>query len=168
MIKEMLEQINIPLLNVRIKKEAYNKIIAEAIASPGECSGFGMIKMIGDTFEIYDIVVPKQINTRASTTIDPDDLVSIILELDEQGKTTEDWHCWWHSHADSNVFYSGTDEDTIANVMNYFSKDYRYLVSIVVNKRCEITARIDIDIKAADNYYIRVTHYVPCQIGDAL
>lgn len=125
------------------------------MAHKTECSGFGLVKKTGNNFLIYDVVIPKQQNSSAYTVLDTDSLCEIANELISTGKDTADWHCWWHSHASFNVFYSGTDKATIGGFMSFYSPETSYLISIVVNHRKELICRLDIK------------HPIEMTIGDA-
>lgn len=133
-----------PYFKVEIEESACRKIMDITMASKGECSGFGMVKKQGNSFLIYDVVIPKQSNSASHTEIDVDAMCEMMSDMAMEGKDTADWKCWWHSHADFNVFYSGTDNATIESFMEFVSPENAYLISIVVNHAGDMVCRLDI------------------------
>lgn len=116
----------------------YQKIMHWVKKSNYEVSGFGNVKYDkkNKIFTVVDAFLVKQQNTSASTTTDEADLGKLMYEQDKafgDGSVK----LWWHSHADMNVFWSGTDLDTI--------KKYGgngYIVATVFNKKEEMRSAV--------------------------
>lgn len=84
-------------------------------ASPQECSGFGVTKVIGGNIYVTDVIMAKQSNGGATTDIEADAVAKAMYRMkDVDGEL----NFWWHSHANMEVFWSSTDKDTIAMFAN--------------------------------------------------
>lgn len=124
---------------IYITQKVYNKMFQYVAATDNEISGLGIVEELpGIGIVITDIYLLKQINTPASTELDPMDVSKLLTELAKQGKETR-LLLWWHSHANMDTFWSGTDNRTIEGL-----KSGSYFISMVVNKRFDIKARIEI------------------------
>jgi len=75
-----------------------------------EISGLGTVEIIDGVPIVTDVYMLKQECTGASTDIDQDAMMDLILHAHKKGKVL---NYWWHSHADMGVFWSGTDTATI-------------------------------------------------------
>jgi len=142
---------NFKNFEIKINKEVYDKMFNFVMESKGEVSGFGKVDKIDNKFYIKDVFAPEQKNTFATTEIDSKHISRILVEMAKRGYDSADWRCWWHSHGNGSVFFSGTDLNTIEKFMEFGNKDF-YLISIVVNRFNEILCRID--IKSFINFYI--------------
>ena len=124
---------------IYINQKAYTKMFQYVAATDNEISGLGIIEEIAGTgIVITDVYLLKQINTAATTELDPMDVSKLLTELAKQGKETR-LLLWWHSHANMDTFWSGTDIRTIETL-----KAGSYFISMVVNKRFDMKARIEI------------------------
>lgn len=124
---------------IYISQKAYTKMFQYVTATDNEISGLGIVEELpGIGVTITEVYLLKQTNTPASTELDPMDVSKLLTELSKQGKETR-LLLWWHSHANMEVFWSGTDTDTIEGL-----KSSSYFMSMVVNKRFDIKARIEI------------------------
>jgi len=79
-----------------------------------------------------------QVVTGSSTELSSQDIAKFLNEYISAGKDPSTLKFWWHSHANMDVFWSGTDNSTI----NRFSSDW--LVSMVSNKRGQFKVRFDV------------------------
>ncbi len=120
------------LNNTRIifDREAYSKILYFVDKSYQEVSGLGkVIREADGTFLVKDVMMLPQKNTMGSTDIDATDVAKAQYEM---RNTPGELNFWWHSHVDMDVFWSGTDIDTIASIGGA-----GYVVASVFNKRRE-------------------------------
>lgn len=87
---------------------------------------------------VFDIHVVKQECGPCSTIMDDNEVLELYSEMESTSPgSSANLNCWIHSHADMDVFWSGTDDSTIDDLVD------GYLLSIVVNKKGDILARID-------------------------
>lgn len=107
----------------------------------GEVSGIGksVINEDGDAV-VTDIALFDQECTGATTDIDDEALAKFMNDLHQAGESLADWNLWWHTHADMSVFWSSTDDNTIAE----HSGNHDYLISIVTNKKGDLKGRLDV------------------------
>lgn len=132
-------------LDVYITDKALGKLYAFADECPIEISGFGLGYLTDDgTPVIVDLTIPKQKCSGAETDMDKEDIYRIVQEAAEEDLRLL---CWWHSHAQMEVFFSGTDEATIRDFGS------PWMINIVVNKKHELKMRVDLfpqmDVKFA-------------------
>lgn len=85
-------------------------------AVKGEISGFGKVSWEKNKIIVKDIIILPQTCSVASTTLTEAGLSKFLFELIQQGRKPEEWKLWWHSHADFETFWSGTDTNTIAKI----------------------------------------------------
>ena len=122
-----------------ITQKAYNKMFQYVVSTGNEVSGLGVVEeMQGTGVTITDVFLLDQVCGPASTELDPMDVSKLLTELAKQGKETR-LLLWWHSHANMETFWSGTDNRTIQGL-----KSGSYFISMVVNKRFDIKARIEL------------------------
>ena len=124
---------------------ALQKIRLYIEKADGEISGLGKITndRENERVLIEDVILLDQKNTGASTNIDQDSLAKFYDELMQKGEDTSHWKLWWHSHADMDVFWSGTDTSTIDD-FDTEQDSNNFFVSVVGNKAGEFKCRIDV------------------------
>ena len=88
---------------------------------------------------ITDFMIFDQVVTGASTIISDESQAKFLNELMKNDEDPAIWNIWWHSHCDMGVFWSATDDKTIEE-----HTSQSYLISLVVNKKMEMKARLDI------------------------
>jgi len=124
-----------------IYREDYLRLVAYALEAKGEISGFMKVAQHddGQGFHIHAPVIFEQECTGVTTDLDTtsvakffDDIVRV-----QNGDPTE-YRCWWHSHVEMEVFYSGTDNKSI----DEFTEDWGFAIGITVNRKGEIYTRI--------------------------
>jgi hypothetical protein len=126
-----------------IPQHIYHKMLAYAQVCDGEISGWGKTKVTKKKDDnvtyvtVLDIRIFKQTVTDTHTSIDADALTKFYVELAKEGENMSNWNLWWHSHNDFNVFFSSEDEKTIKKTAS------GRLYSICINKKGELTARVD-------------------------
>jgi hypothetical protein len=122
-----------------IQSTAYQKIRAYTDICPKEISGLGKVEMIDGKLTVTDVTIFEQTVSASHSTIPPEALAKFQNDMVKKGGSMKQWCLWWHSHAEMGVFFSGTDTNTIDS-----STEFPYLVSLVVNKKGDSKARIDV------------------------
>lgn len=118
---------------IYVDYDVYRKIMYWVDKAPGEISGLGKVQILEDgSFLVSSAILCKQVNTGTSTDIDATDLSKAMFALkDEPGEL----RFWWHSHANMEVFWSGTDWATIKELSSQ-----GWFLSMVFNKKEEYRA----------------------------
>lgn len=131
------------MIKVEISELAYQKVKHWVHKSNKEVSGFGVTSSRRDgndtVFTVHDAYLLEQEVGAAHTDIDAKALGKLMHKVltDETygranaGRYRLNW--WWHSHVNMEVFWSGTDKNTITDI----GKNGLCLAS-VFNKRDEI------------------------------
>lgn len=131
------------MIKVEISELAYQKVRHWVHKSNKEVSGFGVTSTRREghdtIFTVHDAYLLEQEVGAAHTDIDAKALGKLmhkVLTDDVYGKANAgkyrlNW--WWHSHVNMDVFWSGTDKNTIIDI----GKNGLCLAS-VFNKRDEI------------------------------
>ena len=130
-----------------IAQTVYEELFKYVDSFEGECSGCGLIEQVKHEFEkdkpeyeykLKEIFLPNQKNTSATTNIEDSEVHSLITQLIQEDKNPEELKFHWHSHKDMSVFHSTTDTENYEDL-----KTGEWLVSIVINSKREIYARLD-------------------------
>lgn len=127
---------SIPEYKINIDNVIYQKIMHWINKATGEVSGLGKLTIDKDTglIEIKSAVLLKQENTSASTDLDGAAIAKAMFETrNDEGYLN--W--WWHSHVNMDVFWSGTDMDTIRDIGKH-----GFVVATVFNKKNEMLSSI--------------------------
>jgi proteasome lid subunit RPN8/RPN11 len=125
--------------HIKIDREVYEKMLAYVDECPTEISGFGTIEMQPNGIRVTDAFLIDQEVTSASTDMDTEAIYAAVNEATLKGEDTSTWGCWWHSHANMQVFFSQTDLKTIDIL-----RSSTPLVSIVFNKRREYSCQVNL------------------------
>jgi hypothetical protein len=129
--------------------------------SEGEVSGIGKVERLGsEDFLVTEILLIEQESGWAYTELNQEALARFLEELISKGEDPATYRLWWHSHANGDVFWSGTDETTCRRFGN------QWMLAIVANKGGEILGRIDVyePIHLASELPVRV--YTPLEEGE--
>ena len=126
-------------LRLHLLPEVEQRIRHYTDLADGEVSGLGTIEEFDGGFLVDNVYLPKQTCSPGGTTLDDDAVATLLMELDAAGEDSGRLRFWWHSHAHHDVFWSQTDEDCIEGLANG-----DYVLSLVVNKRGAMLARLDI------------------------
>lgn len=118
---------------VHITEKAKNKLDLYIQLADGEISGLCRIKVEEEKIIVTDLFILKQEATGSTTDLDEQALTDFLTNETHP----EEIRGWWHSHAHMGVFFSSTDEETMAS----FGGDW--LIGIVGNKDGEYKARIN-------------------------
>ena len=98
---------------LKIENEVYQKVMHWVNKADFEVSGFGVIEIEDGVPVVKDAILLDQVGSSAETEIDPNDINKAEYMLrDHPGEMR--W--WWHSHVNMAVFWSGTDQATIAQL----------------------------------------------------
>ena len=124
---------------VAMPKPIYQKLMYYIMATTDEISGLGMCRKEGSRITIYELIMPKQENTGASTEIDEEDLSKIITDMVRANRDMSELRLWYHSHSNMKCFWSGTDEATCRKI-----GQGDWFLSIVANRKKQLLARLDI------------------------
>jgi hypothetical protein len=125
-------------IKILVEAEAMAQLKLWVQLAKGEISFLGLVDQVEDGFIITRIFLPFQSCNGAATNIEADAVAKLMIELEAKGIDTSNLKAWIHSHADMQVFWSGTDTSTIEKF-----KPEDYFVSLVINKKNEIKARVD-------------------------
>lgn len=125
-------------LTIYITPWAKMKLDAYIDAVTTEISGLGKAVVRDKAIYIEDIYLLKQESGGSDTDLDQQAIAEFMMELMEKGEDIASLKVWWHSHANMNVFWSGTDSDTAKKFGN------GWMVSVVGNRRGEYKCRLDV------------------------
>lgn len=129
-----------------------------------EVSGLGDVERIPEGYVITKLRFFEQECTASETEIKPETLEKLSQSAIDNNEDLTSMRLWWHSHAKMGVFWSKTDDDCIESLLSAFSgSDKRYVMSIVVNHKGELLARMDF----LDPVKMTFNH-VPLLIGSRL
>lgn len=117
-------------LNVVISPEVWGKVNVWVQHCDGEVSGMGKVQRKGNTLFVTEAYLLDQVSTGSETELDPSAVAKLMTETITDGG---DLTWWWHSHANMDVFWSGTDHKQI----NELSKN-NYVLATVFNKKKEM------------------------------
>jgi len=126
-------------MNLKITIDAYYKLKYFTENVDGEISGLGKVRELSDCLEVYDIEIFEQRVSGISSNLDTEILAKFLTDKAVKNESVKDYKVWWHSHSSMDSFFSVIDETTIDQ-----SSEFPYLVSIVINKKSKIQARLDI------------------------
>lgn len=133
-----IDALKVELPRVYIPLETKQRLDLYIQCCDHEISGLGTVRRRGKDFVIDQIYLFEQNVTAASTNLDPKDLSKFLVEIIGLGQDPEEIKFWWHSHASMDVFWSSTDENTIALFKN------QWMISLVGNKAGAYLVRVDI------------------------
>lgn len=126
------------ITQVFIDLVAQEKLWAWTRMAKGEVSMLGLVEDTPEGPAITDLFLMRQTCTAASTDMDRADVARLLFDLGAAGIEGQ-LRAWVHSHASMDVFWSKTDDDCIEGL----AAD-PYCVSLVVNKRGDMRARVDL------------------------
>ena len=124
--------------NVFITPLAKQKLDLYIYCCKDEISGFGTVDEVDDGFLITDVFILKQECSSANSDMDSKDVSTFLVEAVKSGFDPSKIKLFWHSHADSGVFWSGTDDRTIDELSE------SWLISIVGNRSLNYLVRLDL------------------------
>lgn len=122
-----------------IPKEVEEKLNYYVQAVDSEIAGMGRVSIKGDVITVDEVRIYQQSVTGGTADLSSASLAKFMDELIKEGQSPKDWILWWHSHVNMAAYFSAIDTGTMAT-----STEYQLLISLVVNKRRERQARIDL------------------------
>ena len=126
-----------PKINLNISEKAFRKMSFYSKECDSEILGLLIIDKEENKLIVEDVILLEQEASYGSCELDEEKLAKFMFKYPKKlGKIRG----WWHSHAESGVFWSVTDENTIERLQ----KTMRYVLSIVTNKKGEILLRVDV------------------------
>ena len=120
-----------------IAAPAFKRLALYIELCPFEVSGLGTVEPIGRDLLVTEVFLIRQRASDSDTELDPQAVGDHLLETVQKGGDPTALRLWWHSHGGGPIFWSETDEETIAALQ------IDQLVSIVGNKRREFGCRLD-------------------------
>lgn len=121
-----------------IAAAAFQRLRLSMDLCPFEVGGLGTVKPFGEDLVVDDISLIRQRASDSDFELDPQAVAHYLLQILQEGKDLSTLRLWWHSHAEGQIFWSKTDEETIEGLR------IDPLLSIVGNKRHEFRCRLDL------------------------
>ena len=126
-------------MQIIYEERAYRKIMYWVDKATGEVSGFGYLKVNDDgDIVVYDAFLVEQDCTGSNTEMTDEGVAKAMVDAHGAGEL-DNMKLWWHSHADMDVFWSGTDEECIRSIGGS-----KWWLSSVFNKKKKSKNRIDV------------------------
>ncbi|MCI0483302.1 MAG: hypothetical protein L0Y78_01835 [candidate division NC10 bacterium] len=104
---------------------------------PFEVGGLGIVEPFGEDLLVADTFLLRQRASNSDTELDAQAVLDHLLRCAQEGGDLSSLRVWWHSHAEGDIHWSDTDEQTIE------AMQIDQLISIVGNKRHEFGCRLD-------------------------
>lgn len=122
---------------------ALEKIMSYIKLCPVEINGFAYVKRYdAKTIGLMspdDVFITPQVVTMGSADVDATTVSTALAMATEAGRASE-MRLQWHSHVNGPAYFSGTDMNTIDS---YGDAGSQWMVSMVLNKRGDFSARLD-------------------------
>lgn len=144
-----------PKMKVQIPREMLIEIFAYVDEVSGEISGLGDVEVEGEVLKITRLRMFKQECTGSETTIKPEHLEELTVACAAGNEDASKIRFWWHSHAGMQTFWSKTDDECVQSLLGCFQN---YVLSIVVNKKRDLLARVDYMCEALGRK-VQITHH---------
>lgn len=126
-----------------IDRDAFDKIMEYINLCPVEINGFGYLTRHNSRSLVLaspdDVFITDQVVTLGSADVDAS-TVGIAMDRAAAEERSQDLRLQWHSHVNGPAYFSGTDTRTIDS---YGEAGSQWMVSMVLNKRGEFSARLD-------------------------
>jgi hypothetical protein len=123
--------------HIVIDNMVYQKIMHWVNKSNYEVSGLGKITYEKGCITVIDAMLFPQKNGSAHTDIEGEHVAKAMYLLKD---TPGDLRWWWHSHVNMDVFWSGTDRDTIDKI-----SEGGWFAATVFNKRHEMKSCLNMN-----------------------
>ena len=121
-----------------IAAQAFERLKLYIDLCPFEVGGLGTLEHHEGNLFVTSISLIRQRASDADTELDPEAVADHLLRILQQAGDLSAVRLWWHSHAEAQIFWSQTDEETIEGLR------VDPLLSIVGNKRHEFRCRLDL------------------------
>ncbi len=123
---------------ILIAAPAFERLNLYIDLCPLEVGGLGTVEYLARDLFVTSISLIRQRATDADTELDSEAVADHLLRILRQAGDLSAVRLWWHSHAEAQIFWSKTDEETIASLR------IDPLLSIVGNKKHEFRCRLDL------------------------
>lgn len=128
---------------VRLRPVAHEKLACWTRIADGEISGLGTVREVRRdgriaALRIDDVHLLRQQCSAGSTELESDAVASHLHRAAAEG-VADRVRLWWHSHAEMDTFWSGTDVATIEE-----TGGAPYWLSLVCNKKGDRRLRLDV------------------------
>ena len=134
---EVEEDLVKPLLV--IPEVIWKKLMSYVLSCPVEIQGFGTVTAQPHGQLVIDqVFILEQTASEVGVDADQFDLSRFIFEMTRRGDNPGRIKFQWHSHVNTEAFFSATD------VGNIESWQGDWLISLVANKRGEFNCRLDV------------------------
>ena len=126
-----------------LNRDAFDKIMTYIKECPVEINGFGYLtRFASHTLGLVspdDVFITQQVVSGGSADVDASTVGLAMAQAAAEGRGS-DLRLQWHSHVNGQAYFSGTDTGTIDS---YGEAGSQWMVSMVLNKRGEFSARLD-------------------------
>jgi hypothetical protein len=127
---------------VTIDPATKDKLDAYIDIASGEISGLGtVVQPKRGEFHIQEVHLFEQTCSGSSTDISSEDVAKSLVQALNMGLDPFLLKLWWHSHANMQAFWSGTDHSTARALDNGSNQ---WMLCLVQNKRGEYKLRLDV------------------------
>jgi len=146
--------------HIVIENMVYQKIMHWINKSSYEVSGLGKITYKDGRITVIDAMLFPQKNGSAHTDIEGEHVAKAMYLLKD---TPGDLRWWWHSHVDMDVFWSGTDRETIEKI-----SEGGWFSATVFNKRHEMRSCLNMNtplpLGLIDNIPTRTIQFLDAEL----
>jgi hypothetical protein len=148
---------------------SYRKLIAYVDLCKDEVSGFAKVEYDEErvAFVMGEVYLVKQEASCGNTEMGADEIATFNHELVKRG-VRQLPRLWWHSHAGMGVFWSSTDEDTMANLKNdsYMlaletNHEHKFICRLIIWKPFTFVQSLPVDL---DVSYQRIPQYLAKEV----
>jgi len=122
-----------------ITPHAWDKLRAYTDNCNDEIGGMGKLRLENGNFYVEDVEIYDQVVTPGTVDLTAETLAKWQVTKIKAKESLAPYTFFWHSHANMTVFFSATDKTTING-----STEFPFLVSLVINHKHELVARLDI------------------------
>jgi proteasome lid subunit RPN8/RPN11 len=130
---------NVRFSGIEILPEAWQRLKQYVSQCPYEISGFGkVVKTAPGSLLITSVFLLHQEVGPSSTIMNSSAIMDAMQEEAMNGRSTEDWCLWWHSHVNFEPAFSSVDLATIETFNS------GYLISLCINKLFKYCCRLDV------------------------
>jgi len=144
-----------------IPQGVYDKMFALTMSVNSEISSYftchlrkdGEKSDTGQEIWVDEIFILKNESSSTHTRIDKGDLSRVMVDMIRRKEDIKYLRGWFHTHYNFDVFWSGTDHKTASEDLH----NSRWTLSIVMNQRREIRARVDVYNPEKKHY-----DFIPC------
>ena len=132
-----------PNLEVVLSQTAYSQVVGYLTSTNCEVSCFGTLDIKDDGTILYveELFLPEQVGQSAETNVCVQSLAKLVTELTQNNRSDkiDKLKVWFHSHPNMTAYFSTIDtREAIPAMLR------SHLLSIVINEKLDMKARLDI------------------------